>query len=279
MGPSGSGKTTLLNLIAGIDKPDAGELARRRRATSPQLGEAELADWRAAHVGFIFQFYNLMPVLTAFENVELPLLLTALSRARAARARRTALAHGRPRPTAWSTTRPSSPAASSSASRSRARSSPIRTLIVADEPTGDLDRQSRGGHPATCCDRLNSELGKTIVMVTHDPQRGGARAARDPPRQGRADATRRRSALMRLTMYFLKLIVRNAFRHKLRTGSRSLGLVVAVLAFGLLQTVVDAWYAGADAASATRLVTRNAISLVFPLPLYYRDAHPRGRRA
>ncbi len=90
MGPSGSGKSTLLNLIAGIDKPDAGRLAIAGEDIT-RFGDAELADWRARSVGFVFQFYNLMPVLTAFENVELPLLLTDLSRARAPRARRAAL--------------------------------------------------------------------------------------------------------------------------------------------------------------------------------------------
>ena len=125
MGPSGSGKSTLLNLIAGIDKPDGGTL-RVGGIDIAELSEAELADWRAEHVGFIFQFYNLMPVLTAFENVELPLLLTRLSARRAQGARRDRARDGRSRPTAWSTIRPSFPAASSSASRSRARSSPTR---------------------------------------------------------------------------------------------------------------------------------------------------------
>ena len=120
MGPSGSGKTTLLNLIAGIDKPSSGEI-HVGGVDIARLSDAELAAWRAAHVGFIFQFYNLMPVLSAFENVELPLLLTGALATRAPRARRSRAVAGRARPTARITSRASCPAASSSASPSRAR--------------------------------------------------------------------------------------------------------------------------------------------------------------
>ena len=120
MGPSGSGKTTLLNLIAGIDKPTSGEI-HVGGVDIAQLSEGELAAWRAAHVGFIFQFYNLMPVLSAFENVELPLLLTALVAPRAPRARRSRARRWSGLPTARTTTRTSCPAASSSAWRSRGR--------------------------------------------------------------------------------------------------------------------------------------------------------------
>ena len=120
MGPSGSGKSTLLNLIAGIDKPSSGAI-RVAGVDIAQLSEGELARWRAAHVGFIFQFYNLMPVLTAFENVELPLLLTVAVAARAPRARRNRARARRPLRPHRRTTRTSCRAASSSASRSRAR--------------------------------------------------------------------------------------------------------------------------------------------------------------
>ena len=165
MGPSGSGKSTLLNLIAGIDKPDAGELLVGGEDIT-RLSEAELADWRAAHVGFIFQFYNLMPVLDAFENVELPLLLTRLTK-RERRARvETALAlvglADR------MTHRPNELSGGQQQRVAIARaiiSDP--TIIVADEPTGDLDRRS-AGEVLALLRRLNAEMGKTIVMVTHD---------------------------------------------------------------------------------------------------------------
>jgi len=165
MGPSGSGKSTLLNLIAAIDRPDRGALVIGRLDIT-LLGEAELADWRAANVGFIFQFYNLMPVLTAFENVELPLLLTPLSRRERARHVVQALAL-----VGLSERMDHYPGELSGGQQQRvAIARAIVTdpsLIVADEPTGDLDRQSAEDILALM-ERLNAELGKTIVMVTHD---------------------------------------------------------------------------------------------------------------
>jgi putative ABC transport system ATP-binding protein len=172
MGPSGSGKSTLLNLIAGIDHATSGtiEIGGVDIAT---LSERELADWRAANVGFIFQFYNLMPVLTAFENVELPLLLTGLSRAQrhahveAAMVKLTdrldhypnELSGGQQQRVAIARALVTDP-----------------TIIVADEPTGDLDRVT-GEEVLALMDELHSTLGKTIVMVTHDPK-AAARARR-----------------------------------------------------------------------------------------------------
>jgi putative ABC transport system ATP-binding protein len=167
MGPSGSGKSTLLNLIAGIDKPSAGEI-RVAGIDIALLDEAALAAWRASHVGFIFQFYNLMPVLTAFENVELPLLLTPLSRRDRRQRVDTALAlvglSDR------STHYPNELSGGQQQRVAIARafiSDP--TLIVADEPTGDLDRTT-AEEILGLLDRFNRELGKTIVMVTHDPK-------------------------------------------------------------------------------------------------------------
>jgi putative ABC transport system ATP-binding protein len=174
MGPSGSGKSTLLNLIAGIDKPSSGriEIGGVDIAT---LSEGELADWRAANVGFVFQFYNLMPVLTAFENVELPLLLTRLSRSeRKAHVQATLemvrltdrmdhypneLSGGQQQRVAIARALVTDP-----------------TFVVADEPTGDLDRVT-GAEVLDLLAQLNRELGKTIVMVTHDPK-AAARARR-----------------------------------------------------------------------------------------------------
>ena len=165
MGPSGSGKSTLLNLIAGIDKADSGQIRIAGQDLS-DLTEADLADWRAASIGFIFQFYNLMPVLSAFENVELPLLLTRLSRRE--RRERVELALSMVGLTDRAEHYPSE--LSGGQQQRVAISRAIITdpvLIVADEPTGDLDRVSAADVLALL-ERLNVELGKTIVMVTHD---------------------------------------------------------------------------------------------------------------
>ncbi len=172
MGPSGSGKSTLLNLIAGIDKPDAGSL-EVAGVELARLGEADLARWRARHVGFIFQFYNLMPVLTARENVELPLLLTALPRRE--RRERAELALSLVGLADRMDHRPSELSGGQQQRVAIARAIITDpTLLVADEPTGDLDRVS-AGEILDLMERLNADLGKTIVMVTHD-QRAAARA-------------------------------------------------------------------------------------------------------
>jgi putative ABC transport system ATP-binding protein len=167
MGPSGSGKSTLLNLIAGIDKPDAGRLAIAGEDITA-FGDAELADWRARSVGFVFQFYNLMPVLTAFENVELPLQLTDLSRAE--RRERVELLLDMVGLADRSKHYPNelSGGQQQRVAIARALVTDPR-LVIADEPTGDLDRQS-AADILKLLDRLNVELGKSIVMVTHDPR-------------------------------------------------------------------------------------------------------------
>ncbi len=166
MGPSGSGKSTLLNLIAGIDKPDSGTL-KVGGTDITLLSEGELADWRAANIGFIFQFYNLMPVLTAFENVELPLLLTQLSFKERQERVELALAM-----VGLSDRMEHYPSELSGGQQQRVAiarafiSDPV--ILVADEPTGDLDRTS-AGEILAILDRLNKEMEKTIIMVTHDP--------------------------------------------------------------------------------------------------------------
>jgi putative ABC transport system ATP-binding protein len=171
MGPSGSGKSTLLNLIAGIDKPDSG-LLRVDGLDIAAMGESALARWRASHVGFIFQFYNLMPVLSAFENVELPLLLTPLSRRE--RRERVELTLEMVN---LSDRMDHTPNELSGGQQQRvAIARAIVTdpaLIVADEPTGDLDRQS-AAEVLALLQRLNRELGKTIIMVTHDANAAAA---------------------------------------------------------------------------------------------------------
>jgi putative ABC transport system ATP-binding protein len=165
MGPSGSGKSTLLNLIAGIDRPDTGELLVAG-TDIVQLGEAALADWRAGHVGFIFQFYNLMPVLTAYENVELPLALTSLPRRE--RREHAEAALELVGLTDRMTHYPSELSGGQQQRVAIARAfitDPV--LIVADEPTGDLDRHS-ASEVLELLRRLAAEMGKTIIMVTHD---------------------------------------------------------------------------------------------------------------
>jgi putative ABC transport system ATP-binding protein len=167
MGPSGSGKTTLLNLIGGLDSPTEGTLAVGGKRID-NLGEGALARWRASNVGFVFQFYNLMPMLSARKNVELPLLLTRLGSAQRKRNAGIALdlvglsdrvAH--------------KPGELSGGQQQRVAiaraivSDP--TLLVCDEPTGDLDRQS-AEEILTLLQQLNRDHGKTIIMVTHDPK-------------------------------------------------------------------------------------------------------------
>jgi putative ABC transport system ATP-binding protein len=167
MGPSGSGKSTLLNLIAGIDKPNAGEI-RIAGVDIAQLSDTDLAAWRAAHVGFIFQFYNLMPVLTAFQNVELPLQLTDLSRSERHERVDTALAL-----VGLADRKTHYPNELSGGQQQRVAIARALitdpTIVVADEPTGDLDRTT-AEEILGLLERLNGELGKTIIMVTHDPK-------------------------------------------------------------------------------------------------------------
>jgi putative ABC transport system ATP-binding protein len=167
MGPSGSGKTTLLNLIAGIDKPTSGKILIAGTDIT-ELSETELAVWRSHHIGFIFQFYNLIPVLTALENVELPLILTPLSKKERRSHAETALEvvglgermHHYPRQL------------SGGQEQRVAIARAIATdpaILVADEPTGDLDKVS-AEEVLELMHRLNRELNKTILMVTHDPR-------------------------------------------------------------------------------------------------------------
>lgn len=166
MGPSGSGKTTLLNLIAGIDKPTKGSITVGGTDIS-KLSESALAKWRAHSIGFIFQFYNLIPVLTAFENVELPLLLTSLSKSERRKHVETVLAV-----VGLGDRMDHYPKQLSGGQEQRVAiaravvTDPL--LIMADEPTGDLDKNS-ADEILTLMERLNTEFKKTIIMVTHDP--------------------------------------------------------------------------------------------------------------
>ncbi len=167
MGPSGSGKTTLLNLIAGIDRADSGSI-RVGGIEITSLSEVELAQWRASNVGFIFQFYNLIPVLTALENVELPLHLTGLSRSERMGHAEMAL-----QLVNLSHRLDHYPKELSGGEQQRVAIARAivtdPTILVADEPTGDLDKVS-AEEILELMERLNSELKKTIIMVTHDPR-------------------------------------------------------------------------------------------------------------
>jgi putative ABC transport system ATP-binding protein len=167
MGPSGSGKSTLLNLLAGIDKPTSGEI-RVAGVDIARLSEADLAAWRSVNIGFIFQFYNLMPVLDAFDNVELPLLLTPMSRRDRRERVETALAL-----VGLTDRKEHYPNELSGGQQQRVAIARALigdpTLIVADEPTGDLDRTT-AEEILGLLERLNRDVGKTIVMVTHDPK-------------------------------------------------------------------------------------------------------------
>ncbi len=166
MGPSGSGKTTLLNLIAGIDRPNSGSLIIAGTDISA-LGESALAKWRSHNVGFVFQFYNLLPVLTAYENVELPLLLTHLSKKEKREHVEAAL-----NVVGLADRMKHYPKQLSGGQEQRVAIARAivtdPTIIVADEPTGDLDKRS-ADEILLLMERLNTEFKKTIMMVTHDP--------------------------------------------------------------------------------------------------------------
>jgi putative ABC transport system ATP-binding protein len=166
MGPSGSGKTTLLNLLGGIDRPNDGEIFVAGERID-RLSEGALARWRGSHVGFIFQFYNLMPMLTAAQNVELPLLLTNLGRKERARHVETALGIVNLADRAKHYPREMSGGQQQRVAIARAIVSDP-ALLLCDEPTGDLDRAT-ADEILSILQLLNTDLGKTIVMVTHDP--------------------------------------------------------------------------------------------------------------
>ncbi len=167
MGPSGSGKTTLLNLVGGLDRPTSGEI-EVGGVRIDQLGSGQLAKWRARNVGFVFQFYNLMPVLTAERNVELPLLLTGLSSAQRRKSVAVALEIVGLTDRARHKPKELSGGQEQRVAIARALVSDP-TVLICDEPTGDLDRRT-ADEILGLLQQLNREHGKTIVMVTHDPK-------------------------------------------------------------------------------------------------------------
>jgi putative ABC transport system ATP-binding protein len=174
MGPSGSGKTTLLNLIAGLDQPTKGSITVGENVIS-EMSESELARWRTRHVGFVFQFYYLLPVLTAYENVELPLLLLPLTKEQRRKQVTTALDL-----VGLSNRMDHRPGQLSGGQQQRVGIARAMVtdpeLIVADEPTGDLDTKS-ADEILKLMEILRAQLNKTIIMVTHDPK-AAARAQR-----------------------------------------------------------------------------------------------------
>ncbi len=191
MGPSGSGKTTLLNLIGGLDRPDAGEVTVAGERID-QLSSGELAKWRARHVGFVFQFYNLLPVLTAERNVEVPLLLTKLSRAQRKQNVRAALEL-----VGLADRAKHKPAELSGGQQQRVAIARALiadpTLLVCDEPTGDLDREN-AEEILKLLEILNRTQGKTIIMVTHDPLAAAHASRKLYVDKGRLTAHEERSA-------------------------------------------------------------------------------------
>ena len=166
MGPSGSGKTTMLNLLGGLDRVDAGEIDIAGKRID-RLSEGELARWRSAHIGFVFQFYNLMPMLSAAQNVELPLLLTALRRAERRKRVEAALKIVNLADRTQHYPREMSGGQQQRVAIARAIVSDP-TLLLCDEPTGDLDRAT-ADEILHMLQILNRDLNKTIIMVTHDP--------------------------------------------------------------------------------------------------------------
>ena len=191
MGPSGSGKTTLLNLIGGLDRPDAGELIVAGERLD-QLSSGQLARWRARHVGFVFQFYNLLPVLSAERNVEVPLLLTRLSRAERKQRVRAALDL-----VGLADRASHKPSELSGGQQQRVAIARALiadpTLLVCDEPTGDLDREN-AEEILGLLEILNRKQGKTIIMVTHDPLAAAHASRRLHVDKGTLTAQEERSA-------------------------------------------------------------------------------------
>ena len=191
MGPSGSGKTTLLNLIGGLDRPDEGEVTVAGERID-KLSSGQLARWRARHVGFVFQFYNLLPVLTAERNVEVPLLLTKLSRAQRRQNVRAALEL-----VGLADRAKHKPSELSGGQQQRVAIARALiadpTLLVCDEPTGDLDREN-AEEILNLLQILNKQQGKTIIMVTHDPRAADHASHRLYVDKGRLAAQEERSA-------------------------------------------------------------------------------------
>ena len=260
MGPSGSGKTTLLNLLGGIDHCDQGEIEIADKRIDG-LSEGQLAAWRAANVGFIFQFYNLMPMLSAAQNVELPLLLTKLkSKERAARVD-TALDVVGLADRAKHQPREMSGGQQQRVAIARAIVSDPN-LLLCDEPTGDLDR--------TTADEILSILQLLNKRPRQDHRHGDARsgggALCQPHAASRQGPVRRTGAR---GVNEFGLVRKNLFRRKLRAILMIVSILVAFAIFGVLAGFYRAFTAGTDNAAADRMMTVNKINFTQPLPIAY----------
>ena len=263
MGPSGSGKTTLLNLIGGLDNPSGGEISIEGERID-QMSGGQLSTWRSHHVGFVFQFYNLMPMLTAQKNVELPLLLTHLNAAQRRRNAEIALTL-----VGLADRRSHRPNELSGGQQQRVAiaraivSDP--TFLICDEPTGDLDRQS-AEEILGLLQQLNREHGKTIIMVTHDPK--AAEYATHTVHRTRASwPTRRWPTDGGHGDEILSLVWAQLFRSRTRTLLTLLSVVAAFLLFGMLDSVRVAFSSGGSVEGANRLIVASRLSITQSLPI------------
>jgi putative ABC transport system ATP-binding protein len=264
MGPSGSGKSTLLNLIAGLDKSTAGTVQVAGQNLS-QMNDGSLADFRARNIGFIFQSYNLMPVLTAAENVELPLLLTKLSSAERKKRAITALRVVGLEDRTGHFPRQLSGGQEQRVAIARAIVNDPK-ILVADEPTGDLDRKKRRRH--------SQSPGAPQHRVQKDHRHGYARSGSGRARDydlALEQGCAHRAAHEGCRVNLVSLAARNVLRNKFRTTLTVLGVAVALLAFILLRTVLSAWNAAADYAAKDRIATRHKVTFIMTVPKRYVD--------
>ena len=270
MGPSGSGKTTLLNLLGGLDVPSAGSITVDGDEIT-HMSSGKLTHWRARHVGFIFQMYNLIPVLTAFQNVELPLILTKLSKAERRKHIETVLSVVGLADRMNHYPRQLSGGQEQRVAIARAIVSDP-TFLLCDEPTGDLDRKS-ADEIMELIHRLVKEYGKTVLMVTHDPASSESSRHHAPSGERGPGGVKRATTRCcgRYGMKFGRLIFANLFRKKVRLLLTIGSFAVALFLFAFLAVVKDAFGRGADIAGADRLVIINRVSIIQPLPLSYRD--------
>ncbi len=269
MGPSGSGKTTLLNLLGGLDVPTSGTVSVAGDEIT-HMSSGKLTDWRARHVGFVFQMYNLVPVLTAAQNVELPLLLTRLSKSQRRQHVETALSIvGLPDRSDHFPRQLSGGQEQRVAIARAIVSDP--TFLLCDEPTGDLDRKSADEIMALI-EELVSKHNKTVLMVTHDPLVAArAHMVLHLEKGVLVEGSKAELGSGRRGMKFGRLILSNLFRKKVRLLLTLGSFAIALFLFAFLAVVKDAFNRGGDVAAANRLVTINRVSIIQPIPLSYRD--------